>query len=193
MTPKAKVAFEIYRDLGPSRTLDQVVKLGTHSHTVIKDWSRKYEWVRLVTEHDHSSLREALGRREMDKECATQIVVDAQGSLIAEALEIARDKRVLPILDRQGNHIMDPDGKKMYKPVTRQSTRLEAIKWLTGLVGHVPVKRTEIVDRTGDDIDELTELLATVHPDDLDNFMDSLRRRREADANPTGATSDKDK
>ena len=80
--------------------------------------------------------------------------------------------------------------RSIYKPVTRQSTCLEAIKWLTGLVGHVPVKRTEIVNKTDDDIDELAAMFEAVHPDDLDEFMDILRRRREADADQDDTASD---
>lgn len=55
MTPKAQVAFEAYRDMGPSRTLRgaaDLLGLSPRSASHVRRWSAKYEWERLVAEHD---------------------------------------------------------------------------------------------------------------------------------------------
>ncbi len=56
MTPRAKVAFEIYRDLGRGRSLDQAANVSAYNRRTLTSWSSKYEWVRLCAEWDHKGL-----------------------------------------------------------------------------------------------------------------------------------------
>ncbi len=183
MTPRAKVAFEIYRDLGPSRSLDQVAELGTANRRTLTDWSSKYEWVRLATEHDHRDLKQALAARVLVRERATQKMIDGMDQAADVLLEIALDRSVLPVLDRNGAHIRGPSGddgepgELMYRPVVRASTRANCAEKIMGLGGLVPVKRTETIDRTGEDLDEAAAFMESMHPDDQAELREMLKRR----------------
>lgn len=188
MTPKATAAFEIYRDLGPSRSLDRLAELSTSPRRVLADWSSKYEWVRLVTEHDHKELKEDLASRTLVRERATQKMINAMDAAADVLLEIALDRSVLPVLDRQGEHMRGPPkeggspGDLLYKPVVKPSTRANCAEKILGLGGLVPVKRTEIIDRTGEELDEAAAVMESMHPDDLAEFRQIIKRRnRELD------------
>ncbi len=183
MTPRAKVAFEIYRDLGPKRSLAKVAELGSSRLRTLSSWSSKYEWVRLCAEYDHRALKESLASRVLVRERASQKMIDAMDQAADVLLEIALDRTVVPVLDRQRNHMIGPPGpdgepgEPLYKPVVRASTRANCAEKIMGLAGLVPVKRTIIEDRTGDDLDEAAAVMESMHPDDLAEFRDIVKRR----------------
>lgn len=178
MTPKARVAYELYRDLGSTRTLQRVADLQgrppRRGASQILRWSAKYEWQRLTAEHDHKQLRKALGKREVMRERGMQRMVDEQEELIDRLLAIARDTRVLPVMDRQGMQVVAPDGKPLYKPLVKTSTQVETIKWILGVIGYVPVKRMEITDRTEESLDTAAAVTRSMTLQQLDALAEIL-------------------
>lgn len=186
MTVKALAAFEVYRDLGPSRSMPQVAKLIDTAASTLKAWSAKYEWVRLVLEHDHKELKEALASRVLVRERATQKMIDGMDQAADVLLEIALDRSVLPVLDRQGEHMRGPGGDDggqgdlLYRPVVRASTRANCAEKIMGLGGLVPVKRTEIINRTDEDLDEAATFMESMHPDDQAELREMIKRRNRA-------------
>jgi hypothetical protein len=166
MTPKARAAFEIYRDLGPGphgRTLKKVAELlGRRSIEGLSVWSRKYEWGRLCAEHDHASLREALGQREIVRERGQQRLIDYIDEAISVLHRVMTDGRQLPILDRNGEQILGPDGEPLYRPLVRASTQANCAEKILGIAGLVPVKRMETVDRTGESLDAAAAVLRSM-------------------------------
>ncbi len=186
MTAKQRAAFEVYRDLGPSRTLKEAASLLGKSSCLLEKYSSKYEWVRLTTEHDHKDLKQALAARVLVRERATQKMIDGMDQAADVLLEIALDRSVLPVLDRQGEHMRGPagddgsPGELLYRPVVRASTRANCAEKVMGLGGLVPVKRTEIIDRTGEDLDEAAAFMESMHPDDQAELREMLKRRNRA-------------
>lgn len=186
MTAKQRAAFEVYRDIGPSRTLKAAAELLGKSASLLIGYSAKYDWTRLVTEHDHKELKQALASRVLVRERATQKMIDGMDQAADVLLEIALDRSVLPVLDRQGEHMRGPAGEDgspgelLYKPVVRASTRANCAEKIMGLGGLVPVKRTEIIDRTDEDLDEAAAFMESLHPDDLADLREMIKRRNRA-------------
>ena len=124
MTPKARAAFELYRDLGPDRSLTKVAEMqGRRSSRQLETWSSRYNWQRLMAEHDHAEMREALGQREIVRERGTQLLVDWIPRAAAKLLQIMTDERALPVLDRNGEQIEGPDGEPLFRPVVKASVQ----------------------------------------------------------------------
>lgn len=181
MTPKAQVAYQIYRDLGPARTLSQVAQLqGRSGNTQLERWSAKYEWVRLCAEHDHAELRGALGQRSIVRERALQRLVDSMDQAVVVLLDIMADNSQVPVLDRQGEQMTDDEGNGLYRYQVRASTRAQCAEKVLALGGLVPTKRTVVMDRTCEELDEAASVLESMHPDDLDEFMAIVQRRNRA-------------
>ncbi len=175
MTPRARAAFRIYRDLGPGRTLRQVTELlGKRSPSTVRGWSARYDWADLVAEHDHAQLREAFGQREIVKERALQTLIDRMHEAAETLYAIMTDDKSVPILDRHGEIALDENGEPLQRPTVKASTRLEAAKTLLGLAGLVPVKRTEHVDKTAEQLDQAAAVLRTCSPEQLEAFMEIL-------------------
>lgn len=173
MTPAARRAFEVYRDLGADRTQAAAAdKLGlsTRSRTHLRTWSAKYHWVQLCQEHDHAHLKEQLGEREIIKETALQKVIGYSVEMVDVLYAIATDVSVIPVLDRHGKPDLGPatdehpDGEPRFKPLVKASTRAQAAQTLLGIGGLVAVKRTEYIDRTPESLDEAAALLRTMSP-----------------------------
>jgi len=60
-------AFQIYRDLGPARTLEKVrIKLGKSSR-ILETWSSRYHWVDRCAEYDDHMDRQALVEQEEER------------------------------------------------------------------------------------------------------------------------------
>jgi hypothetical protein len=178
MTAKARAAFEIYRDMGRDRTLAKTAEqMGYRSQSHIRGWSTKYDWTKLVAEHDHASLKEHLGQRTVVREHALQRMIDNMDAAAGVLLEIMLDRSKLPILDRHGKPELDADGNRMFKYQVKPSTRAQCAEKVLGIGGLAPVKRTEIVDTTSENLDEAAAVLESMHPDDLDAFMIRLRKR----------------
>jgi hypothetical protein len=183
MTPVVRAAFEVYRDLGPNRRLKDAAKLMGKSASLLEGYSSKHDWTRLVTEHDHRELKESLGARVLVRERATQKMIDGMDKAADVLLEIALDRSVVPVLDRQGEHMRGPagddgsPGELLYRPVVRASTRANCAEKILGLGGLVPVKRTIIEDRPTEDIDEAAAVMESMHPDDLAEFREIVKRR----------------
>jgi hypothetical protein len=137
-------------------------------------WSREHEWVRRAGEHDHAALKEALGRRELVRETATQKVVDYLDTAVDVLYSIMTDKRQLPIFDRQGEQVKDVNGEPMFKPLVRASTRAQAAEKILGIGGLVAVKRTELVDRTAESLDAAAAVLRTLSPKQVEQLMGIL-------------------
>ncbi len=168
MPAKARAAFEVYRDMGPTRTLPALAELlGRKSASGLKAWSSRHDWTRLCAEHDHAELREALGKREILKERTLQKMVDRSDEAAEVLYEIMTDRSVLPVLDRQGEQVRGPDGEPLYKPVVKPSTRAMCAEKILGIGGLVPVKRTETVDRTGESLDAAAAVLQSMSPKQL--------------------------
>lgn len=186
MTPKAALAFEVYRDMGPTRSLRKLAQylgLSYKSNSQLRRWSSRYGWQALCAEHDHKDLRDALGKREITREqCLQHKFIDRMNDAADTLYEIMMDKRKIPILDRQGEPVKDEQGRKLYKPMVRASTRAMCAEKLLGIAGLVPVKRTETVDRTGEALDEAAQAIATMSPAQLEEFMDILKKEKEDDA-----------
>lgn len=186
MTAKQRAAYEVYRDLGPTRVLKDAAALLGKSEYLLQRYSSQFGWKRLVTEHDHRELKEALASRVLVREQATQKLIDAMDAAADVLLEIALDRSVLPVLDRQGQHMRGPakedgsPGDLLYKPVVKPSTRANCAEKILGLGGLVPVKRTIIEDRTGEDLDEAAAVMESMHPDDLAEFRKMIKRRNRA-------------
>ena len=177
MTPKAQVAFEVYRDLGPSRSLAQVSKLMGTALSNLNAWSAKYEWVRLTTEHDHAELREGLGKREIIRERGTQQLVDAIPRAVKTLVDIMEDTRQLPILDRQGNQMRGAATKEgkpgalLFKPLVKASTRANCAEKVLGIAGLVPVKRMIVEDKSAEALDAAAAILRSMSPKQVDQFL----------------------
>ena len=98
-------------------------------------------------------------------------------------LEIALDRSVLPVLDRQGAQMRGPDnddgtpGGLLFKPVVKASTRANCAEKILGLGGLVPVKRIETKDTTGEELDDAAAVLEGMHPDDQAEFRQMIKRR----------------
>lgn len=166
-TSKAKAAWEIYRDMGPDRSLAKVVEaMGSKRGYIqqLKRWSARYDWPGRATRHDHEALREALGERVIVREQVVQSMVE-RAMRAAEILYTIAEGRVPdgdkePVLDRHGEVMtmiltdehgepkLDEAGEPMRQPVTRPvvkpSTRMEAATRILGNVGIVPPKRMEL-------------------------------------------------
>jgi hypothetical protein len=56
MSPKVAMAYKVYRDMGPSRTLKEAARLLDKSESLLRGYSSQHDWTRLVTEHDHRCL-----------------------------------------------------------------------------------------------------------------------------------------
>ncbi len=188
MTATQRAAFVVYRDLGPSRRLKDAAKLLKKSASLLEGYSSKHDWTRLVIEHDHKELKEDLAARVLVRERATQKMINNMDQAAGVLVEVMLDRSVLPVLDRQGVHIRGPagddgsPGELMYRPVVQPSTRAIAAEKVLGLGGLVPVKRTIIEDRTGEDLDEAAAFMESLHPDDLAELRDMIKRRnRELD------------
>lgn len=171
MTPRVRAAFEVYRDLGPTRRLIDAAKLINRSHSLLQEYSAKYEWTRLVTEHDHAELREALGKREIVRERGTQRLVEMIDDAVTVLHGVMMDQRQIPILDRQGVHMEGPDGELLYRPLVKASTRAQAAEKILGIAGLVPVKRTETVDRTAESLDAAAAVLRSMSPRQIDQLL----------------------
>ncbi len=180
MTPKAAVAFEVYRDLGPSRSLAQVSKLMGTALSNLNAWSAKYEWVRLTTEHDHAELREDLGKREIIRERGTQQLVDAIPRAVKTLVDIMEDTRQLPILDRQGNQMRGAATKEgkpgalLFKSLVKASTRANCAEKVLGIAGLVPVKRMIVEDRSGEALDAAANVLRAMTKRQVDRLIEDL-------------------
>lgn len=177
MTDKAQIAYEVYRDMGPTRSLLKATRalgLSDRSHSQLRRWSSKYDWQRLVGEHDYKSLRESLGKREITREACMQRFVDRLNDACDTLYHIMMDKRNIPIMDRQGNHVTDEHGHKLYKPMVRASTRAMAAEKILGIGGLVPVKRMEVTDKSGEALDEAAQAIATMTPEQLIAYREIL-------------------
>lgn len=193
MTDRAQLAFEMYRDMGPKRSLRQVTQLlglARGSHSMLRRWSAKYGWQRLIEEHDYKQLREGLGKRELAREACLQRFIERMNDACDVLYQIMMDKRNIPILDRQGNHVTDQGGHKLYKPMVRASTRAMAAEKILGIAGLVPVKRMEMIDKTGEALDEAAQAIATMGPDELQEFRDILLKRAAAEGDEDDDTAD---
>jgi hypothetical protein len=183
MSDVQRNAFEVYRDLGPARTLKEAAKLLDKSESLLRTYSSKYDWTRLVTEHDHKELKQHLASRVLVRESATQSLVNAMPVAVKTLLGVMTDDRVLPVLDRQGEHMRGPDGEDgspgelLYKPVVKPSTRVNAALSALGLAGLVPVKRTIIEDRSEEELDEAAAYVESMHPDDVAELREIVKRR----------------
>lgn len=174
MSPPATAAFEVYRDLGRRRTLSDAARLLKKSESLLRGWSSKHGWQRLIAEHDHAHLKEGLGQREIDREHGTQRMVEWIDEAAETLHEIMIDKGLLPILDRQGNHATDANKNKLYRPMVKASTRMEAAKAILGIAGLVPVKRIETVDRSGEQLDAAANVLRAMTKRQVDRLIEDL-------------------
>jgi hypothetical protein len=184
MSGLAQDAFEVYRDIGPSRTLAQAAKLlERKSDAQLRTWSAKFGWVGLCAEHDHKELKKSLSLREVVRQQAQQQLVDGMSLAAGVLMEIMLDRSMLPVLDRQGEHMRGPagpngePGELLFKPVVKPSTRANCAEKVLGLAGLVPVKRVEVADTTGEELDAAAAALENMHPDDLDEFAAIVKRR----------------
>jgi hypothetical protein len=174
MPPKAQAAYEIYRDLGPKRTLKDAAKLLGKSQSVLREWSAKHGWVALAAEHDQADLKEALGKRELVRERATQRLVDMMDDAVTILYDVMMDDRKLPVLDRQGEQLADEDGNKLFRPLVKASTKVMCAEKILGIGGLVPVKRTEVVDRTGEQLDAAANVIAAMSPAQVARFIEIM-------------------
>lgn len=177
MTTKAARAWKVYRDLGPQRTLKEAAELlgySRRSNSTLAKWSAKYGWPRLAAEHDHATLRESLGRREIVREQTLQSMVDRMQETSDLLWGIITDAERLPVLDRHGEPLKDKDGNPITKPTVKASTRLEAMKTLLGITGLVPVKRLEHVDKTAEGLDAAANVIRTLTPAQLEQLSGIL-------------------
>lgn len=174
MTSKAQAAYSVYRDLGPTRTLKKTAELIGRSDRLVRGWSAEYNWVALAKEHDYAKLKEGLGEREVNRELVMQSIIDSMPAAAEKCLRIMTDDRKLPILDRQGQHMIDEAGRKLYRPLVKASTQLEAAKLLLGIGGAVPVKRTETIDRSGEELDEVAAMVAKLTPAQVLRVIEAL-------------------
>ena len=174
MTPKARAAFDVYLEMGLTRTLRELGELTGHSKSTIRGWSSRYEWTRKAKEHDHQHLKEQLGEREIVKERNLQRIVDISDEAISVVYDIMTDKGKLPLLNRQGEHAVDDKGNKIWKPTVKASTRLEAAKTILGIGGLVPVKRMEHIDKSGEQLDAAANVLRAMSPKQVQRLIEDL-------------------
>jgi hypothetical protein len=177
MTSKAWRAFQVYRDLGPQRSLRVLAeKLDYSGEALVKRWSALYEWQRLCTEHDHRQLREQLGRRSVQREGAMQQVIDALPNALRTILSIMNDDNRIPILNRDGSQMKDADGNALYRPTVQASTKLAAAQALAGIAGLVPVKRMEVKDTSGETLDEAAGLIKALTPQQVEAVIEAVTK-----------------
>lgn len=175
MTDKAESAFEIYRDMGPTRTLKGAAELMGKHVGQLNRWSARYQWARLCEEHDHGDLKEKLSQRETVRETALQTILDRMQIAIDKVFDVLTDDSKLPVLDRQGEHLTGPDGEPLYRPVVKPSTQLMAAQLVLGIGGLVAVKRTETINRTGEDLDRAAGIMSTMTPEQLKRLVADLQ------------------
>lgn len=180
MPPKARAAYEIYLAQGRGRTLKATAEAIDRSERLVRGWSAEYNWVALAAEHDNAKLKEGLGQRELDREHAMQRVVDMMDDAITVLHEVMMDDRKLPVLDRQGLQMRGPGGPGgkpgdlLYRPLVKASTRAMCAEKILGIGGLVPVKRTEVVDRTGEQLDAASSVIQALTPQQRAQLRDIL-------------------
>jgi len=150
------------------------------SESSLRQWSARYNWVGLTEEHDHGELKEALGKRELVRERATQRLVDMMDDAVTVLHDVMTDDRQLPILDRQGEQLRGPapaegePGPLLYRPLVKASTRAMCAEKILGIAGLVPVRRTEVVDRTGEQLDAAANVIRAMTPAQRAQLLDIL-------------------
>jgi hypothetical protein len=160
---KAKVAYEIFRDLGPKRTLPGLAAaMGRDPSylSTLKQWSSKFSWQKRALAHDHKTIREGLAQRTVFREQGLQQLAEGVDEAVGQVLGIIRDQRMVPIKDRNGDKIGE-------KPLIAASTKLEASKLLLGIVGIVPVKRIELTQDQESLDEKIDKLLSEVPTEKL--------------------------
>lgn len=180
MTDKAESVFKIYRDLGPKRSTKEAAELTGKNRGVVERWCTRYRWVKLCEEYDNRALREKLGQRETVRETALQSIIDKMQIAIDKVFDVLTDDRKLPVLDRQGEQMLGPDGEPLYRPIVKPSTQLQAAQVVLGIGGLVAVKRTETIDRTGEDIDRAAGVMSTMTPAQLKRLVKDLKAEPES-------------
>lgn len=95
---KAFAAFEVYRDLGPSRSLREAARIfygedKEHHLSQLKKWSRKFDWVERarsfddwLTMHRQSAVEEHLAARAEDHGRREAALMDRALSIREQAL-----------------------------------------------------------------------------------------------------------
>ena len=176
-TAKAISAFGLYRDMGPGRSLEKVAAAMGHPRSYrqqLAKWSGAFKWVARIAEYDHAELREALGQRKIVREKSLQKMIDAMDLATDVLIQIMTDTQAIPVLDRQGN----PVGER---PLVAASTKLEAASKLLGIAGLVPVKRLEMVDTSGEALDEAADLARSLSDSQLAGMIEILKPDDEPD------------
>ena len=170
-TAKAQSAFTLYRDMGPGRSLRGLAELLHRRPSYIrtlKGWSAAFHWQERVAEADHAELRESLGQRKIVREQTLQRLIDAMDLATDVLIQIVTSTETIPILDRHGKAVG-------VRPLVAASTKLEAASRILGIAGLVPIKRTEVVETTGEALDEAADLARSLTDDQLSAMIEILK------------------
>ncbi len=126
-TPRAAAAYEVYRNLGPRRSLAKAAaefydraETGPEPYQVnqFKEWSRKYGWARRVAEHDAEvALENRLRKQEAAEEARERAVRGAHllKSLALKALQEVNQGRLLADGNRVPEHNPNPALLRYYQ------------------------------------------------------------------------------
>jgi hypothetical protein len=174
MTPPALAAYKVYRDLGTGRTLRVAAELLGKSKSLLDKWSRKYGWQKRCSEHDYQQLRGKLGEREVAIETTRQTIIDILPEAAGVLVDVMRDDRTVPVLDRHGKQQLDAEGRVMSRPLVKPSTRVVCAKTLLGIGGLVEVKRTEHIDRSAEQLDQAAQVIDSLGVEELEVVMKML-------------------
>jgi hypothetical protein len=139
-TGSALVAWRTFLELGPGRSLAATVEAMGRKPSyrgLLARWSAANDWQGRAAAHDQQELRACLAGRSEIRERALQQLVDAAGRASQIVLEILDDVSCVPVLDRHGRQVGE-------RPRVAASTKLEAAKWIHGVLGIQPVRRLEL-------------------------------------------------
>lgn len=179
-TRKSLEAYRLYEAMGPDRTLTQLARdmkrPPGYAH-VLQRWSAGNDWQRRVSRHDHDELKEALGQRFVLRERALQRLVMAANKASDTIIGLASGRmpkgQTTPVFDRHGERVG-------VRPLVAPSTCLQAAIRIHESIGIVPPKRIEIVDTTGEALDEAAALAGSMDDETLRAVTELLKRANES-------------
>lgn len=125
-TPKAWEAFNVYRELGPGRSIRQAAEKLGKSDTVLDRWSARWSWVARCAEWDNhlAAVARAAEVREREKMAKrhTQIGIGLQNEVI---LSLKSRQKLWDL------HLADPHNVSAPPPLDANDVRLWASTGVT--------------------------------------------------------------
>lgn len=112
-TEPAWEAFVAFRDLGPGRTVSAVARELSKSRQLINGWCQRWRWRERAAEWDAEQTRQAAKATADRQQRTVAGHLTAATALLTQALTRLRPT---PILDAQGNAVLDDQGQPYLRP-----------------------------------------------------------------------------